>query len=256
VVRADGTDPTCLTANLDDSIMDLAWSPDGLKIACITEPADYSRPDNLVVCHVQDQNCTRFTVRAFAVGGVGGYIAWSPDSNRLAIGYQPGVGLGKLVLVDLAENAVKPLPQPAGYRAPHPLWFPDGERIGFFATEEEQDAEPEFWILTLETRELERIVALPASEGRFSSGSYPQWLSESEILFYSDRALWSMRVDGSAPQRLTPGGLTIYLGRAPVVSPISHEMAFVTKEWFSVTSGAHASRIAILDLMDGQLDVK
>jgi Tol biopolymer transport system component len=254
---AQGSGLLNLTASLDEIIQEFAWSPDSQSIACITVPKDSMNPDNLWVCRVNTQECVRFAVRAFMLSGGGmGYLAWAPDSSKLAVGYEMQIAVGRLALVDLAAGTTGLLPQPADYGPPDPLWFPDGSRIAFFATRLERLAEPDFWIMTAQGQELHKVAELRYPEAAFRSVSLPQWLSDDRIAFYWEEAIWSMRADGSELERLTPREMTPSLLKAPSISRVGHRMAFVVREYPAGLLGQRISRIALLDLADKSLITK
>jgi hypothetical protein len=127
----------------------------------------------------------------------------------------------------------------------------DGKRIGFFATREEVNAEPEFWTVVLDGRELTLVTVQHASEPpAYSSGSFPQWLSEDRITFYWNEGIWSMRADGSELGPLAPIGGGRILGKAPSISLGSGKVAFVVKGCIN------CGRIAILNVADNSVIVK
>ena len=259
VTGADGRQLSNLTASLDEVIEDWAWSTDSLSIACITEPKDCTDPLNLWVCRVDTLKCVRFAVTAYSVSGnAKGYLAWSPDSTKLLVGYEPGVASGQLVLVDLSTGSVDPLPQPATYGAPYPLWFPDGSRILFFAGQEERLSEPVLWSLTVKDKVLSKVTELHRPNPQPGDMAlFPEWLNDGRIGFYWNNAIWSIRPDGSELERLTPENVLFLLTKAPSVSIASNRMALVVHESSEGIGGRQLiSRLALLDLVDKRLVIK
>ena len=128
VTGADGRQLSNLTANLDEVIEDWTWSPDSQSIACITEPKDRTDPLNLWICRVDTLKCVRYAVTAYSVSGnAKGYLAWSPDSTKLAVGYEPGVASGMLVLVGSGHGLSTTLcPSPRPMERHTPSGFPTG----------------------------------------------------------------------------------------------------------------------------------
>jgi Tol biopolymer transport system component len=258
VTGADGRELSNLTADLDEVIEDWAWSTDSLSIACITEPKDRTSPLNLWICRV-DIECVRFAVTAYSVSGnAKGYLAWSPDSTKLLVGYEPGVAFGILVLVDLATGSVDSMPQPATYGAPYPLWFPDGSRILFFAGQEERLSEPVLWSLTVKDKVLSKVTELHRPNPQPGDMAlFPEWLNDGRIGFYWNDAIWSIRPDGSELERLSPEEVRLLLTKAPSFSIAGNRMALIVHESSGGIGGRQLiSRLALLDLADKSLVIK
>ncbi len=129
-VKDDGSSRTRLTPNLPDgSIPDeeLAWSPDGTRIAFVryVYTRDKKIYNAIFTIKPDGSGLTRLT----KVYGYERDLAWSPDSTHLAYSYQdpgPDGGLRKIRVdgtneVHLSENN----------HDGHVVWAPNGKRIAF-----------------------------------------------------------------------------------------------------------------------------
>lgn len=124
VMDADGSNPTRLTT--DGQNLDPAWSPDGTKIAFVSDPE--SEPAQI---HVMDADGTNITpLTAASDRGSSLDPAWSPDGTRIAFASSTPGDLAFGIYVMDADGA-NPTELIAGEQRRSPAWSPDGAKIVF-----------------------------------------------------------------------------------------------------------------------------
>lgn len=125
-IDPDGTGLLRLTNN-DAHDRDPAWSPDGKRIAFVS---NRNVGLNIYVSDVYVMDADGLNVVRLTVGGMNSAPAWSPDGTRIAFaGVKDGQGgIFVMSLGDLAN--VRNVGHPRGYHA-DPAWSPDGTKIAF-----------------------------------------------------------------------------------------------------------------------------
>ncbi len=131
-VRADGTSLTRLTPDRREADSDLAWSPDGKRIAFVRweAPLPVSRVayTSVFTMRPDGTSLTRLT----KVSGYEDDPAWSPGGTHLAYGFSAGQESGLLGM--RADGTEKVRLTDGNDRTA--LWSPDGRRIAFVRNED------------------------------------------------------------------------------------------------------------------------
>ena len=122
IVNADGNNLANLTDDLADDC-ELAWSPDGTKIAFTSDRSGDINIRNIYVMDADGNNVTDLTKYA----AWHGCPAWSPDGRKIA--FHSG---DDICVIDADGNNLTRLTDgPAGDWGP--LWSPDGRKIAFYS---------------------------------------------------------------------------------------------------------------------------
>jgi TolB protein len=110
---------------------DIAWSPDGLRIALSRPqscPPSGACQSDLYVMNANGTGLTRLTTTNFAVYGP----AWSPDGRSIAFdSWDPSLRRSSMMVVNADGTSLHSLGDLDGGS---PAWSPDGTRIAFSST--------------------------------------------------------------------------------------------------------------------------
>jgi Tol biopolymer transport system component len=186
-----------------------ALSPDGTRVLGVDQ-------DGLFVVDVRGGAKQRL----FATGWPG---AWSPDGRWIASVDANGI---ELVRADGSERRTLPVLYPQLSRAP---WSPDGTR--------------------LVAESAGRVVVVEVANGReqvLADGFQPAWSPSGErIAFVRDRAIVTMRPDGSGATELTTPATPAYRDSLPLWAPDGRTVAFLrthdlgeaTASWLGIAEG-------------------
>ena len=205
VANADGTNPTRLT---DDPGADRnpVWSPDGSQIAF-----DSDRDDNTDVYTVNAEDGSELT-RITMHDAVDDHPTWSPDGTRIAFRSwrdddseiyavnldMTDLDMTDLDMTDLDMTDLARLTSSLGSDR-RPSWSPDGARILFSSTRDDNE---EIYVMNADGSEATRL-----TENTVADHS-PRWSADgSRVVFVSRRdgydQVYEMNPDGSAPRRIT-----------------------------------------------------
>jgi dipeptidyl aminopeptidase/acylaminoacyl peptidase len=192
------------------------WSPDGSKIAFLTERDD--TVNNRAEIYTMNPDGSG-QLRITETPGHENNVTWSPDGTRMAF-YRDGdihvmnaTGSGDTVLLGgPTEDSM-------------PAWSPDGSKIAFVST---RDGNAEIYVMNSDGTNLVRLTNHPATD------LFPDWSPDgSRIAFETTRDalccfdfnIYAMRADGSEQRPLTtPGPRGDDLG--PAWSPDGTKIAF------------------------------
>ncbi len=106
----------------EKQIEELAWSPDGSRIA-------YMRGNNIGDETIWVVNADGTTTFPLQIGPVGSkHPTWSPDSSKIAYAVVKGVAQPQIYLAPSTGASGQPLANGVGHE---PNWSPDGSRIAF-----------------------------------------------------------------------------------------------------------------------------
>ena len=210
-----------------------AWSPDGRKIAFVSDrdgdrdiyvmDADGSNVERLTNFGADDREGIRF---------IGGPPAWSPDGRKIAFDWDLDGGALDIFVMDADGSNIERLTDSDTHDS-SPKWSPDGRRIAF-------DSWPPPLRQAAGDRETGRdggwgIYAMNAdgsnAERLTSESTQPAWSPDGrKIAFVSDRDgaldIYVMDADGSNVERLTESDIDDV--GPPAWSPDGRRIAFVS----------------------------
>jgi len=199
-----------------------AWSPDGRKIAIVSNPDADSTKSAIYVMNADGSGVQRLTTGSGGVSGAGGFgtfsygsLAWSPDARLIAyVGGDYG-NLGIFVTnADGSGNLRRLARNVHGNFAP-PAWSPDGRRVAFVG---QRRGNVDIYVVNTDGTGQRRLTS---SAGRDSK---PTWSPDGRRIAYESRwQVYVMNADGSGQRRLTNNG-----GRnfAPAWSPDGKRIVF------------------------------
>ena len=242
-IRVDGTDRVNLTTAIAEQVIDLAWSPDGARLA--------------VLCLVPGG-----TIRVYAVNADGSNpilfaeqrpaspvyvawsgLAWSPTGERLAF-VTAGESVNDLIVVGADGNGLINLTDDRALNI-DPAWSPDGAQLAFVSGSRTRS-------------HLEVIVADGTARRQLTAttGSYrhPSWSPDGSriaVAVYSSHeddanaGIYSIRADGADVIRITEDG------DDPRWSPDGAQIAFVSAGVNVVAAdGRSRTRLTRTDLFE------
>jgi Tol biopolymer transport system component len=144
VMNADGTNTVRLTSNSSWDL-DPAWSPDGSKIAFVTN-RDYVNDLEVYVMNADgtgQQNITNNFQLATQGAHNDYYPAWSPDGSKIVFVFD-GEGTDEIYLMNADGSARTNLSHSPGSWEYEPAWSPDGSKILF---ETNKDGNYEIYVM-------------------------------------------------------------------------------------------------------------
>ena len=197
----------------------LAWSPDGRRIAFLTD-----RDGNFEIYVMNaDGSGQRNLTRKPAFDSD---PLWSPDARKIAF-VSAGDGKGpprrqEIYVMNADGSGLRTLA-----RGHAPAWSPDGRRIAFRS---DRDGNGEVYVMNADGTGLRRLTHNPASDG----GAL--WSLDGRRIFFvrfqhGNSEIYVMNADGSGEQNLTSEARPArraYDG-SPVMSPDGRRIAFVSE---------------------------
>ena len=216
VMNAGGSGATRLTNDWNDFFNGLpAWSPDGAKIAFVSDRDGYNDNYEIYVMNADGSSVTRLTNSP----GYDLVPAWSPDGKRIAFESSRDGNHEIYVMNADGSNAVN-LSQNAASDG-GPAWSPDGTRIAF-ATD--RDGNSEIYIMKADGSGVTRLTRDQAGEG------HPAWSPDGAKIAFErdDGSIYVMNADGSGVTRLTRSRGS---DTSPAWSPDGTKIAFVTANY-------------------------
>jgi Tol biopolymer transport system component len=195
-----------------EGFVDLAWSPDGMKIA-FTSDGGGGWPDGvfdvatnqtttIATCDPPDPDCIGL-----------GNVDWSPDGSRIALGQGRRLdlvdadGSNRTMLADFSDER--------GY-VYGPTWSPDGTRIAFSVAFEGSTPKSRLYVVDADGSNLQMLIERPGDSGVRA----PDWSPDGSRIAYMAFVepedppdllgalpqVWIVDVDGSDPTKLFVGG--------------------------------------------------
>jgi dipeptidyl aminopeptidase/acylaminoacyl peptidase len=129
-MASDGTDAINLTASSDVDDFMPAWSPDGSRLAYISD----SFTNTLMVMNADGSGDTAIMDGALSP-------SWGPDGTQIAVLRSDGVSVD-VVIVDLTTGSQTVVTDAAAAPLMDPVWSPDGTRIAFVSNRAETYPDP------------------------------------------------------------------------------------------------------------------
>jgi dipeptidyl aminopeptidase/acylaminoacyl peptidase len=191
----DTNHPNVLTQFSGAHVYTPAWSPDGSKLACVSdEPGN----NEIYVVNADGSGSTRATDNKADDRDP----AWSPDGSKLVYASDPtGKKVYQLFVLDLKTGKSTPITEGAGSNY-SPAWSPDGKQIAFIST---RDRFPNIYVMDVTVRSPQLLTIGAGS----STSRDPDWSSDGKyIVFASNRTggvfnLFIMTPDGKQLKQVT-----------------------------------------------------
>ena len=189
------------------------WSPDGTKIAFVSERTG---DEEIYAMNADGTNPVQLTRRGVHDFGP---ARWSPDGTKIVFMSSP-TGENEIYVVNADGTNLVRLTQnddPDG----SPAWSPDGTKIVFVS---HRDGDDEIYVVNADGTNLVRLTQ------NAGAGGSPAWSPDgTKIVFVSHRdgddEIYVMNADGTNPVRLTQNAGA---GESPAWSPDGTKIVFVS----------------------------
>lgn len=217
VMNADGTGETRLTNN-SASDSDPTWSPDGTKIAFLSDRyRTLPGATEIYIMNADGSGQTRLTTDETPHL----FLAWSPDGTRIAF-TSSRAGNGDIYVINVNDKSETRLTEHTAFDR-EPTWSPDGTRIAF-VSQRGFDGTSAIYVMNADGTAEVRLTAPNYSDRE------PAWSPDGHyIAFTSTRGanddIYLMNADGTGPVNLTHSSSD---DKAPTWSPDSRRIVFAS----------------------------
>jgi len=175
VVNADGTNQQRLVRDASYGWSDTrspAWSPDGKRIAFVTEHDESTNSKSITVMNADGSNSVKL-IKPRVLYYYLQDLSWSPDGTKILFrgsdaGGQPGICV---ITVDGAK-----LTQLTESWADDPVWSPDGTMIAFLHSPSYRESADRNDVCVMNADGTEQVCMPPKSErGFYTRNLFPSW---------------------------------------------------------------------------------
>ena len=235
VMDGDGSNQRRVTVNPSGD-RDPAWSPDGKKIAIVSNRNNVNKDHKQIwVIDADGKNPIRLTD-----GLVDSYPDWSPDGTKIVYDAhlhpdEHHVAPAGITVIDADGNNKRLLTREGA----HPTWTPDGKRIAFIAGKNPGD-DAQIYVMDVDGRNRMQLTH------DFVHKRLPSWSHDGRrIAYVGDDVIWVVDSDGENPRQLTEHVREEH----PTWSPDSGSIAF-----HSFGRDRGISGIYTVDVTNGAVD--
>ena len=213
VMDGDGGNQRRVTVNpaLD---RDPAWSPDGKKIAFVSNRNNVNKDHKQIwVIDADGKNLIRLTD-----GLVDAFPDWSPDGTKIVydaylVPEDHHLAPGGITVMDADGNNKRLVKNARGL---HPSWSPDGKRIAFIAGKNPGD-DAQIYVMDVDGRNSEQLTHDPVHK------RLPSWSPDGKrIAYVGGLVIWVVDSDGENQRQIT----RVNNDEHPTWSPDSESIAF------------------------------